>query len=143
MAGPWPSRPSLPLPAGSDFRDYPFLTSEEFAEVCHLLDRRYVGASLGPVRRRWKLYVVTALNTSSALGAEHATYVQITRPLDGDLDVGGLSADLSRFSMSGVDEEEGLMDTGLAGDSDMMEAEEADKVSCSSGCRSCSELLSE
>ena len=118
-------------PLASDFRAYPFLTPEEFAEVCHHLDRRYCQATLGPVRRQWKLRVCMALNTSAAftLGPEYSTYLQVIRPLEGELDDGDLSACLNGFTFgdsagsgsAGVGSEE-------EADREMMEAEEADQV---------------
>jgi ubiquitin-like-conjugating enzyme ATG10 len=109
----------------SDFNNYPFLTGEEFAEVCHHLDRRYCQARLGPLRRQWRLRVCTALNMSFSLGSEYNTYLQIVRPLEGELDDGDLSSCLESFSFggrSGDDEME------IEADKDMMIAEEADEV---------------
>lgn len=126
------------------FRSYPLLTPEEFHEVCHHLDRRYCHATLGPARRRWKLRVCTALNTSGpaaaafALGPEYSTYLQIVRPLEGELDDGDLSACLDNFSFGdggGVDGEvEMEVDGGGERDREMMEAEEADRVCTSISC---------
>ena len=111
----------------SEFQRYPFLTGEEFAEACHHLDRRYCQATLGPVRRQWKLRVCSALNTSFALGPEYSTYVQIVRALDGELDDGDLSSQLDRMSFGGGGGKEStLMDIGA--DREMMAAEEADEV---------------
>ena len=107
----------------SEFRDYPFLTPSEFAEACHHLDRRYRQATLGPLRRRWKLNVCTALDTSSLLGAEYATYIQIVRPLEGELD-DELSTCLDSFSF------EPNVVSGLGDHVDeKMEVDEADDVS--------------
>jgi ubiquitin-like-conjugating enzyme ATG10 len=115
------------------FRAYPLLTPEEFHEVCHHLDRRYCHATLGPLRRRWKLRVCTALNTAFSLGPEYSTYLQIVRPLDGELDDGDLSAYLGNFSFGGEgDGDGGGVEMEVEGDGDrdreMMEAEEADRV---------------
>ncbi|KAK3897371.1 ubiquitin-like-conjugating enzyme ATG10 [Staphylotrichum tortipilum] len=111
-------------PLTSDFRSYPFLTGEEFAEVCHHLDRRYCHATLGPVRRQWKLRVCTALNTATfALGPEYSTYLQIIRPLDGELDDGDLSQYLDAFSFG---DRQGGVGLESDGDRKMVEAEEAD-----------------
>ncbi|RKU42316.1 E2-like conjugating enzyme atg10 [Coniochaeta pulveracea] len=82
----------------SSFENYPFLTAEEFAEACHHLDRRYCQATLGPVRRQWKLRANTALLMAFTPLAEYSTYVQIIRPLDGELDDEGLSAQLDKLS---------------------------------------------
>lgn len=112
-------------PLSSEFRNYPFLTGEEFAEVCHHLDRRYCQATLGPVRRQWKLRVCSALNTSFALGREYSTYIQIIRPLEGELDDGNLSKFLDNLSF---DEPADSAETDVEADRDMVEAEEADEV---------------
>lgn len=121
------------------FRSYPLLTPEEFHEVCHHLDRRYCHATLGPARRRWKLRVCTALNTSGAafaLGPEYSTYLQIVRPLEGELDDGDLSACLDNFSFGDGDgvEREVEMEAEGERDREMMEAEEADRVCTSISC---------
>lgn len=107
----------------TDFSNYPFLDAEEFAETCHQLDRRYTQATLGPLRRRWKLRVCRALDISFSASAEYATYIQIIRPLDGELDDGDLSACLDNFSFS-----DDTPDTKDMEDHEMMEAEEADSV---------------
>ncbi|KAK0632000.1 hypothetical protein B0T14DRAFT_18159 [Immersiella caudata] len=107
----------------SEFRNYPFLTGEEFTEVCHHLDRRYCQAALGPLRRQWKMRVCTALNTSFSLGPEYNTYLQIVRPLEGELDDGDLSAYLENFSFGGFKNEV----TEMEADKDMIAAEDADE----------------
>ena len=109
----------------SGFQNYPYLNGEEFAEVCHHLDRKYCQATLGPVRRQWRLRVCTALSTSFALDTEYTTYVHIVRPLDGELDDGGLATQLDKFSLGPG----GYLENGPTdGDKDMIEAEEADEV---------------
>ncbi|KAJ4394544.1 E2-like conjugating enzyme atg10 [Gnomoniopsis smithogilvyi] len=107
----------------AEFKNYPFLEAEEFAEACHQLDRRYTQATLGPVRRRWKLRVCRALNISFSASAEYATYIQIIRPLDGELDDGDLSACLDNFSFG-----DDSADTVGTEDQDMMEAEDSDSA---------------
>lgn len=107
----------------SEFRNYPFLTGEEFAEVCHHLDRRYCQATLGPIRRQWKLRTCSALNTSFALGPENNTYLQIIRPLEGELDDGDLSSILESLSVGNSSAR-----PGVEADSNMLEAEAADEV---------------
>lgn len=110
----------------SDFREYPFLRADEFAETCHQLDRRYRRAALGPLRKQWKLNVISALDASFALGPEYSTYVQIVRPIAAaelDLDDAGLSAQLGGFSLSTVDE--GAADH-VSVDQHMMDLEDAD-----------------
>lgn len=108
---------------GADFTNYPHLDADEFAEVCHHIDRRYTQATLGPVRRRWKLRVCRALDISFSTSAEYATYVQIIRPLDGELDDGDLSACLDSFSFG-----DGDKDMSSTQDHEMVEAEQADSV---------------
>lgn len=108
----------------AEFRNYPQLSAEEFGEVCHQLDRRYSQATLGPVRRRWKLRVCRALDTSLTASAEYATFVQIIRPLDGELDDGDLSACLDTFSFAQGDDQMTDSDENHA----MLEAEESDSV---------------
>lgn len=107
----------------AEFKNYPFVDADEFAETCHQLDRRYTQATLGPVRRRWRLRVCRALDISFSASAEYATYIQIIRPLDGELDDGDLSACLDNFSL-----DYGSADTAGTGDQEMMEAEESDPV---------------
>lgn len=108
----------------TEFSNYPFLDAEEFAETCHQLDRRYTQATLGPLRRQWKLRVCRALDISFSASAEYATYIQIIRPLDGELDDGDLSACLDNFSFG----DDSSPDTKDTEDHDMMEAEESDSV---------------
>lgn len=107
----------------SDFKNYPFLEAEEFAEACHQLDRRYTQATLGPVRRRWKLRVCRALDISFSASAEYATYIQIIRPLDGELDDGDLSACLDNLTFGSES-----ADTAGTEDQEMIEAEDSDSV---------------
>ncbi|VBB72143.1 Putative protein of unknown function [Podospora comata] len=108
----------------SGFQNYPFLTGEEFAEACHHLDRRYCQATLGPVRRKWKLRTCNALNTAFGLGPEYNTYVQIVRPLEGELDDGDLSNifDSLSFQSSNPTATDDMVD------SKMVEAEDADEA---------------
>lgn len=108
---------------GADFKSYPCLDPEEFAEVCHHLDRRYSRATLGPIRRQWKLRVCRALDLAFVSSVEYTTYIQIVRPLEGELDDGDLSKFLDDFTFGG----EGK-DTASAEDHEMMEAENSDSV---------------
>jgi ubiquitin-like-conjugating enzyme ATG10 len=110
----------------SEFRNYPFLTSEEFAEVCHQLDRRYIQAELGPLRRQWKLRVNTSLIMAFTPGAEYSTYIQIIHPVDLDLDDGDLSAALDKLSFDVTHGVEGAL---VDADQQMREAEDQDEVS--------------
>ncbi|KAI6372420.1 E2-like conjugating enzyme atg10 [Pyricularia grisea] len=108
----------------SEFKNYPFLTAEEFGEICHHLDRKYCQAFLGPVRQQWRLNVLTALETSFVFGADYSTYLQIVRPLtrELELDDGGLSDQLGGFSLESQQAE-----TWIAGDQGMVDLEDADE----------------
>ncbi|KAI1467360.1 uncharacterized protein F4812DRAFT_451217 [Daldinia caldariorum] len=66
----------------SSYKGYPYLTKGEFAEVCHYLDRRYRRATLGPLRKDWRLHVHTALELAFEPGSGRTTFLQITRPLE-------------------------------------------------------------
>src|SRR3569833_1250673 len=105
----------------AEFDNYPFLSAEEFSEVCHFFDWWYRQATLGPIRRQWRLNLRTALDTTSAFGAEYTTYIQITRPLDGDIDDGDFSLGTEAVTEDLTPQE-----------AEMMEAEEADEVRVSS-----------
>ncbi|KAG5947450.1 hypothetical protein E4U59_001035 [Claviceps monticola] len=104
-------------------QQYPFLTADEFAEACHHLDSKYCRATLGPLRKHWKLRVRTALDVASFfVDGGCSTYIQIIRPLERRDDV---DLDLTKWSIS----EQSLQD-GAAGseDGDMIDAEEADNA---------------
>jgi ubiquitin-like-conjugating enzyme ATG10 len=122
-------KPQHPSSSRSEFHRYPFLTPSEFTDAAHHLDRRYCQATLGPVRRQWRLRMCTALNTTAAytLGPEYSSYVQIARPLEGELDDGGLAGVLRGFSF-GEGEDGGVDGFGGDGDREMVEAEEGDQV---------------
>lgn len=106
----------------TDLSHFPNLDQAEFTEACHLLDSRYRQATLGPLRRRWKLNVCTALATSFSHDNDgYTTYLQIVRPLEADID---LPFDLGGFSISGESTEH----LTNAQDTEMMETEESDKV---------------
>ncbi|KAJ9142200.1 Ubiquitin-like-conjugating enzyme ATG10 [Pleurostoma richardsiae] len=107
----------------SEFQNYPFLTGEEFTEVCHHLERKYCQATLGPVRRQWRLRVCTALDTTLAFDSGYTTFIQIIRPLEGELDHGDLSTFLDNFSFGEVRPE----DETEVDDREMVEAEDADQ----------------
>lgn len=66
----------------STYQSYPFLTNEEFAEACHYMDTKYCQAALGPLRRKWRLHVHTALDTSATSRDNLVTFLQISKPLD-------------------------------------------------------------
>ncbi|KAB5580076.1 hypothetical protein GE09DRAFT_1212540 [Coniochaeta sp. 2T2.1] len=108
----------------SEFRNYPFLTPEEFSEACHHLDRKYIQAELGPLRRQWKLRVNTALIMAFTLAAEYSTYIQIVKPLEVNLDDSGLSAALDKLSF-GVAHDD-TEPAPIEADEQMLESEDQD-----------------
>ncbi|KAL2212351.1 hypothetical protein CC79DRAFT_1393579 [Sarocladium strictum] len=107
------------------FANYPYLTRDEFTEVCHELDRQYCQATLGPLRRRWKLRLCTALDTIFSPDGGYITYLQIIRPLEGSLDHDDLSLDLDKFSFG---EKDNSYDNLTSADKDMLDAEEDDEA---------------
>ncbi|CAK7266273.1 hypothetical protein SEPCBS57363_002007 [Sporothrix epigloea] len=114
----------------SDFCDYPFLSHDEFSEVCHSFDRIYRQATLGPLRRRWRVSVGTAFNMSfaGANGSDYTTYLQITRPLEPAQHDNTLADALEKFSF-GDDEDEAM---ALAEDADEAALPPAARVSAPS-----------
>lgn len=104
----------------SNIRSYPFLSKEEFYEACHYLDRQYCQATLGPIRRQWKLRICTALDTNFSFDDGYVTYLQIIRPLEKVQDPEDLTLHLNQFSLD--DSNIGMEDR------EMIEAEEADEV---------------
>ncbi|KJZ78386.1 hypothetical protein HIM_02424 [Hirsutella minnesotensis 3608] len=107
-----------------DIKEYPFLGRDEFSEACHHLDRRYCRATLGPLRRRWKLRLCTALDAMFSLDGKYTTYIQITRPLDLIADDGDISLDMGRVSISEMASQGALMEA----DQEMMDEEELDSA---------------
>ncbi|OTB01504.1 hypothetical protein M426DRAFT_214655 [Hypoxylon sp. CI-4A] len=94
----------------STYTSYPYLTKEEFAEACHYLDRRYSRATLGPVRKRWRLHVHTALELSFEDRSGYTTFLQITRPLDdGKADDNDLAAKMGDVSLTEDNEVDHVM----------------------------------
>ncbi|KAI1387054.1 uncharacterized protein F4822DRAFT_445133 [Hypoxylon trugodes] len=106
----------------SSYQCYPYLTKEEFAEVCHYLDRRYCRATLGPLRKLWRLHVHTALNLDPDNGPGCSTFLQITRPLDDGTST-DLVAKLGDFSLGG--DEDFSMELNV--DDGVVEMEDSDK----------------
>lgn len=102
-----------------DFKQYPYLDKDEFSEVCHFMDRHYRQATLGPLRRRWKLRVTTALAAAFGDG-DSSTYVQIVRPLEASVDHEDLSSQIEKFSFGDG--------TNGGEDQDMLESAERDEV---------------
>ncbi|KAI1094782.1 hypothetical protein F5B19DRAFT_443411 [Rostrohypoxylon terebratum] len=110
----------------STYKCYPYLTKEEFAEVCHHLDRRYCQATLGPLRRQWRLHVHTALELSFDAGPNRTTFLQITKPLDdGTLAEDDLAAQFGDVSLAEDQDRDSSMQ--VAADSVMAEMEDSDK----------------
>lgn len=112
-----------------DIQNFPSLNKEEFAEACHHLDRQYCRATLGPLRKQWKLAVCTALDTMFSFDDPYTTYIQIIRPLRESHDQDDLSSQLATFSIS----PEANDDTLPIADRDMMDAEESDEVRVPAG----------
>lgn len=115
----------------STYQQHPYLTQEEFAETCHLLDSRYCRATLGPLRKQWRLNVHTALNMSfAAADSDFVTYLQITRPLDENAVDDELASQLDTFGLGGrahpdhADDDDSFMEA----DAMMVEMEDADQV---------------
>ncbi|KAF7877489.1 hypothetical protein EAF04_001166 [Stromatinia cepivora] len=48
-----------------EYRQWPFLTEEEFELACAFLDRRYIRAELGPARKNLKLHMGRTATTGS------------------------------------------------------------------------------
>jgi ubiquitin-like-conjugating enzyme ATG10 len=115
MSGSHPNR--------ATYHCYPFLNNEEFAEVCHHLDNKYCQATLGPIRRHWRLQVHRALDVSFGTNSDYTTFLQISRPLESTAGLGDLEAFLEDFSMGEINES--TKDT-----LDAMEIEEEDQVRC-------------
>jgi ubiquitin-like-conjugating enzyme ATG10 len=55
--------------------NYPFLTQEEFSLACHLLDQKYIAATLGQERQAFRLRLQHSLLNDSVS-------VSITKPID-------------------------------------------------------------
>jgi len=62
------------MACGGDYRQWPFLTTEEFELVCAFFDRKYVKAELGPTRKIFKIRLRRTLTTGSS-------YIEILRLL--------------------------------------------------------------
>lgn len=110
-----------------DIKNFPSLNHEEFAEACHHLDRQYCRATLGPLRRQWKLRLCTALDTMFSFDDAYTRYIQIVCPLRESNDHDDLASHLASFSISPEANDETLP----MADRDMMDAEESDEVRAS------------
>ncbi|RYP38124.1 hypothetical protein DL767_002641 [Monosporascus sp. MG133] len=117
----------LPSHNRSSYQQYPYLTGDEFAEACHLLDRRYYRATLGPLRKQWRLTVHTALDVSFPAYSDLVTFLQITRPLEADSPTDNeLASQMGAFRLGG--DSEGDADDALTeADEMMVETEDLDK----------------
>ncbi|RYO85661.1 hypothetical protein DL766_000888 [Monosporascus sp. MC13-8B] len=120
---------SLPSHNRSAYQQYPYLTGDEFAEACHLLDSRYYRATLGPLRKQWRLTVHTALDVSFAADSGLVTFLQITRPLEDDNPTDNeLASQIGAFSLDGNSQGD-AEDTLTEADEMMVETEDLDEVS--------------
>ncbi|KFA63186.1 hypothetical protein S40285_03277 [Stachybotrys chlorohalonatus IBT 40285] len=106
-----------------DIQDYPSLSKDEFSEACHHLDRRYCQATLGPLRKQWKLRLCTALDQTFSLDGKYTTFLQIIRPLEDNTLPHDLSLDMSKFTISNSQE-----DTRIMADQEMIDNEDADEA---------------
>ncbi|KYK58601.1 hypothetical protein DCS_05618 [Drechmeria coniospora] len=107
-----------------DFEHFPFLNHEEFSEACHHFESQYCRAELGPLRKRWKLRLCAALDTTFSTHGPYATYLQISRPLERILDHPDLSLGLGKLTFSEKDGRDAI----IKADDGMMDAEEADSA---------------
>jgi ubiquitin-like-conjugating enzyme ATG10 len=106
----------------SEYRQWPFLTPQEFDVACSYFDRRYIQAKLGPVRKIFKISHHRSLTTA-------ASYVEILRLLQLPKDPTGLIRLLEKLGAESVVSEVMDIDTPMA--------EEQDDVSIASldgGC---------
>jgi len=99
------------------YRQWPFLTDEEFELACAFFDQKYVKAKLGPTRKIFKI----RLRRTATTGSSH---IEILRLLQLPAEDDGLSLALERLNR---DEE-----TKRELDIDMVTvSEDADQVSSS------------
>ena len=71
--------------------NYPFLTQEEFSLACHLLDQKFIAATLGQERRTFRLRLQHSLLNDSVS-------ISITKPIDVSKNDISLSLDLQALS---------------------------------------------
>lgn len=98
---------------GGDYRQWPFLTPEEFELVCAFFDQRYVKAELGPTRKVFKIRLRRTMTTGSS-------YIEILRLLRLPEENDDLSLAFQKLN-NGHD--------GPGVEIDMLAAEDADQVS--------------
>ena len=95
-------------------RNHPFLTQEEFSLACHLLDQKYIAATLGQERQAFRLRLQHSLPTGSIS-------ISIIKPIDVSKNDISLSLDLQSL---------GWGDKTVTTDTLMdVDAEDADTVS--------------
>jgi hypothetical protein len=118
----------LLMPNNLLFDNYPHLTTEEFAEICHYFDSAYHRAELGAIRKTWQLNLITHTDSvpfSSELIS--STYIRIRRNLDQETAASEISADLRRLKLAS--QADNTDDDEMMHDTDMPGIEEADDVS--------------
>jgi ubiquitin-like-conjugating enzyme ATG10 len=71
--------------------NHPFLTQEDFSLACHLLDQKYIAATLGQERRAFRLRLQHSLLNDSVS-------ISITKPIDASKNDISLSLDLKALS---------------------------------------------
>lgn len=91
-----------------EYRNWPFVTKEEFELACHYFDRTYLGAKLGGTRKAFKINLRRTLTTGE-------TYIEILRLLQPPEDEDELSLAMSRLgtgdtSKSALDMEVNMVD---------------------------------
>ncbi len=97
----------------TEISNYPFLSKEEFSLACHLLDQKYVTATLGQERRVFRVRIQHSMVSDSI-------YVTITKPIDISKNDISLSLDFQALGWGEDDIPGTLMD---------VDAENADSVS--------------
>jgi ubiquitin-like-conjugating enzyme ATG10 len=95
----------------SEYRQWPFLTPQEFDVACSYFDRRYIQAKLGPVRKIFKISHHRSLTTA-------ASYVEILRLLQLPKDPTGLIRLLEKLGAESVVSEVMDIDTPMAEEQD-------------------------
>jgi ubiquitin-like-conjugating enzyme ATG10 len=95
-----------------EYRQWPFLTPEEFELVCAFFDKRYIRAKLGSYRQIFKIRSRWAATTG-------ASYIQILKLLQLPEDEGDLAIALQKFG--GFEESNQNMDIDMI-------SEETDEV---------------
>jgi ubiquitin-like-conjugating enzyme ATG10 len=97
-----------------DYRQWPFLTQEEFELACAFFDQKYVRAKLGPTRQIFKIRTRRTVTTG-------ASYLEIIRLLKLPEDDDELSLALGKLSGGEEPESGSGMDVDMAN-------EDADEV---------------